>query len=151
MPIEGRTYVDQGINPYTKDGKLMLGTFPGMTSNRHVVTGVLQVPTLLPNMDGVNEKPDQLTHFAIYTAGIATGYETRGTMSRAENKAAWFTPEVLRAARVFLKDLSTAQYTNTGASKVDKLGFTYYPSELSGYIDEGRKGRWVHLVSQGFK
>ena len=52
---------------------------------------------------------------------------------------------------MFLKDLSAAQYTNQGAAEVTKPGFVYYPSELSGIIDEGNKGRWVHLVSLGLQ
>ena len=66
------------------------------------------------------KKPDLLTHLAIHTAAAAIGYETKGNNLRAENKSDWFTPEVLRAARVFLKELSTAQYTNTGATEVDE-------------------------------
>ena len=58
---------------------------------------------------------------------------------------------MLRAARVFLKELSTAQYTNTGATHVQKPGFLHYPSELSGIVDEANKGRWVHLVSLGLQ
>ena len=91
--------------PYSKNGKLLLGTFPGMRTERHVVREYKQVPYLPPNVDCEKVKPDQLTHFAIYTAGIAIGYETRTNSVRAENKAEWFTPEVLRAARVLLKDL----------------------------------------------
>ena len=115
------------------------------------MTKVFQVPYLSPSVDFDKKKPDPMTHFAIYTAGLAIGYETRANNLRAENMAEWFTPEVLRAARVFLKDLSTAQYTNAGASKVDKPGFLYYPSELSGIPDEGNRGRWVHLVSLGLQ
>ena len=126
---------------------------PGMEPKKHIITSVHQVPTLGLNMDWdkPNKKPDLLTHLAIHTAGSAIGYETKGNDFRADNKADWFTPEVLRAARVFLKDLSTAQYTNQGATEVTKPGFLYYPSELSGIIDEAKKGRWVHLVSLGLQ
>ena len=139
--------------PYHKNGPLMLGTFPGMTPRKHTVTKVHQVPFLGLTMevDKPMKKPDLLTHLAIHTAANAIGYETKGTNLRADNKADWFTPEVLRAARVFLKDLSTAQYTNTGATQVTKPGFVYYPSELSGIVDEANKGRWVHLVSLGLQ
>ena len=120
--------------PYHKNGNLMLGTFPGMEPRKHTVMNIHQVPTLglSMEMDKPQKKPDLLTHLAIHTAGTAIGYETKGNSFRAENKADRFTPEVLRAARVFLKDLSTAQYTNTGATEVTKPGFLYYPSELSG-------------------
>ena len=139
--------------PYHKNGHLMLGTFPGMEPKKHVVRDVHQVPTLELNMDmgKPNRKPDLLTHLAIHTAGVAIGYETRGGNLRAENKADWFTPEVLRAARVFLEDVSTAQYANQGAMEIQKPGFLYYPSQLSGIIDEANKGRWVHLVSLGLQ
>ena len=135
--------------PYHRNGHLMLGTFPGMEPRKHVVQDVHHVPTMELNMDmeKVNRKPDLLTHLAIHSAAVAIGYETRGSNLRAENKADWFTPEVLRAARVFLKDLSTDQHANQGAMEVQKPGFLYYPSELSGIIDEANKGRWVHLVS----
>ena len=120
--------------PYHKNGNLMLGTFPGMQSRKHTVTNIHQVPTLGLTMeaDKPMKKPDFLTHLAIHSAGAAVGYEVKGNSVRAENKAEWFTPEVLRAARVFLKELSTAQYTNTGATEVAKPGFLYDPSELSG-------------------
>ena len=85
----------------------------------------------------------------IQAAGLAIGYETHADNLRAENKVEWFTPEVLRAARVFLKDLSAAHFTNAGATKVDKPGFQHHPSELSGIPDEGNRGRWVHLMSLG--
>ena len=58
---------------------------------------------------------------------------------------------MLRAARVFLKELSTAQYANVGHAKVNKPGFLFYPSELNLLPDEGGKGRWVHLVSLGLQ
>ena len=131
----------------------MLGTFPGMAPMKHKVTKYHQVPHLGLTMevDKPLKKPDLLTHLAIHIATSAIGYETRGNNPRADNKADWFTPEVLRAARVFLKELSTAQYTNTGATKVTKPGFLYYPSELSGILDEANRGRWVHLVSLGLQ
>ena len=139
--------------PYHKNGNLMLGTFPGMAPRKHKVVKPHQVPNLAltMEMDKAMKKPDLLTHLAIHTAANAIGYETRAGNARAENKADWFTPEVLRAARVFLKELSTAQYTNTGATQVTKPGFLYYPSELSNIMDEANKGRWVHLVSLGLQ
>ena len=133
--------------PYHKNGHLMLGTFPGTQPRKHTVTKIHQVPTLGLTMevDKPTKKPDFLTHLAIHSAGAAIGYEVKNNSIRAENKSDWFT--VLRAARVFLKELSTAQYTNTGATEVAKSGFLYYPSELMGIIDEANKGRWVHLIS----
>ena len=138
--------------PYHKNGKLMLGTFPGMAPRKYKVKPQL-VPylSLTAELDKAAKKPDLLTHLAIHTAANAIGYETRAGNARADNKADWFTPEVLRAARVFLKELSTAQYTNTGGTKVAKPGFLYYPSELTEVVDEANKGRWVHLVSLGLQ
>ena len=131
----------------------MLGTFPGMAPKKHKVVKPQLVPylSLTAEIDKAMKKPDLLTHLAIHTAANAIGYETRAGSARADNKADWFTPEVLRAARVFLKELSTAQYTNTGATKVTKPGFLYYPSELTKVIDEANKGRWVHLVFLGLQ
>ena len=139
--------------PYHKNGQLLLGTFPGMTTMKYIVTDIHLVPTLGLTMevDKPMKKPDLLTHLAIHTATAAIGYVTRGSNARADNTADWFTPEVLRAARVFLKEVSTAQYTNTGATAVQRPGFLYYPSELSGIVDEANKGRWVHLVSLGLQ
>ena len=138
--------------PYHKNGTLMLGTFPGMAPKKHKAKPQL-VPylSLTAETDKAAKKPDLLTHLAIHTAANAIGYETRAGSARAESKADWFTPEVLRAARVFLKELSTAQYTNTGPTKVTKPGFLYYPSELTEVVDEANKGRWVHLVSLGLQ
>ena len=70
--------------------------------------------------------------------------------TQQENKAAWFTPEVLRA-RVFMKELSTAQCASVLHTAVPKPGSAYYPSELNILPDEGSKGRWVHLVSLGLQ
>ena len=44
-----------------------------------MVTNVMQVPNLPPTVDFDKKKPEPLTHFAIYTAGIAIGHETRAT------------------------------------------------------------------------
>ena len=57
--------------------------------------------SLAAEIDKATKKPDLLTHLAIHTAANAIGYETRAGSARAENKSDWFTPEVLRAARVF--------------------------------------------------
>ena len=102
-----------------------------MTSGCYEVNNHIAVPTMAPNVDFFKKKPEQITHFAIYTAAVAIGYEPRGANARAENKADWFTPEVLRAARAFLKELSVAQYANIGHTKLAKPGFLYYPSELT--------------------
>ena len=63
----------------------------------------------------------------------------------------WFTPEVLRAARVFIKEVSSGQYTNEGHTKVDKPAFVYYPSVINNHPEEPGKGRFVHLVSVGLQ
>ena len=111
--VKGGFLLMRVSTPYHKTGNLMLGTFPGMESKKHIVMNVHQVPTLSlglnMNWDKVNKKPDLLTHLAIHTAGSAIGYETKGNNFRAENKADWFTPEVLRAAQAFLKDSSVDQ------------------------------------------
>ena len=140
--------------PFSKSGVLLLGTIPGMKSEKHEITNHYSPPTMSPGVDFAQKKPDHRTHFAIYTAGVAIGYEPQPTIGhnyRAENKADWFTPEVLRAARVFLKELSTGQYANVRHTAVTKPGFTYFPSELNRLPDEGSKGRWVHPVSLGLQ
>ena len=69
----------------------------------------------------------------MYTAGLATGYEPHpaiGHNYRAENKADWFTPEVLRATRVFLKELSTGQYANARHTAVTNPGIYIFPVSI---------------------
>ena len=103
-----------------------------MKSEKHDISNHHSLPTMSPDVDLAQRKPDHLTDFAIRTAGVAIAYEPLpaiGHNSRAENKADWFTPEVLTAARVFLKELSTGQYTNVRHTAVMKPGFTYFPSE----------------------
>ena len=109
--VKGAFLLMRVSTPHHRNGHLMLGTFPGMMSQKHVVKDIHHVPTLELNMDmeKANWKPDILTHLAIYTAGLAIGYETRGSNLRADNKSDWFTPEVLRAARVFLKQRQRLQ------------------------------------------
>ena len=128
---------------YHKNGQLLLGTFPGMATMKYVVKDIHLVPTLGLTMevDKPLKKPDLLTHLALHTATAAIGYVTKGSNVRAVYAADWFTPEVLRAARVFLKEVSTAQYTNTGATAVQRPGFLYYPSEL-GIVDVDNGVRW---------
>ena len=63
----------------------------------------------------------------------------------------WFTPEVLRAARVFIKEVSSGQYTNEGHTMVDKPAFVYHPSVITNFPEEPGKGRFVHLVSVGLQ
>ena len=55
--------------PYSKNGALLLGSFPGVKSERHELASHHPLPTISPEVDFVKKKPDQLTHFAIYTAG----------------------------------------------------------------------------------
>ena len=113
--------------PYHKNGPLLLGTFPGIPPRKYTVTNIHQVPTLGLTMevDKPMKKLDLLTHLAIHTAKQPLAMKRKGTIVLRITE--WFTPEVLRAARVFLKELSTAQYTNTGAT-TERPGFLYYPS-----------------------
>ena len=70
---------------------------------------------------------------------------------KVDDRPKWFTPEVLRAARVFVKEVSSGQYTNEGHTKVEKPAFVYYPLVISNFPDEPGKGRFVHLVSLGLQ
>ena len=63
----------------------------------------------------------------------------------------WFTPEVLRAARVFIKEVSSGQYTNEDHTRAEKPAFVYHPSVLTNFPEEAGKGRFVHLISVGLQ
>ena len=58
---------------------------------------------------------------------------------------------VLRAARVFIKEVSSGQYTNEGHTTVEKPAFLYHPSVITNFPEEAGKGRFVHLVSVGLQ
>ena len=102
--------------PYHKNGPVVYWeTFPGMATMKYVVKDIHLVPTLGLTMevDKPMKKPDLLTHLATHTATAAIGYVTKGSNVRADNTADWFTPEVLRAARVFLKEVCLLHSTPT--------------------------------------
>ena len=91
-------------------GVILLANIPGQDSRRYSVKTWLPIPTLPLDVDFNNKKPHHLTHFAIHRSGLAMGHkaaESLGTNYRVEKLPECFTPEVLRAARVFLKELST--------------------------------------------
>ena len=77
--------------------------------------------------------------------------DIKSRRERSRNAQIWFTPEVLRAARVFIKEVSSGQYANEDHTKVEKPAFVYYPSVIANHPDEPGKGRFVHLVSIGLQ
>ena len=111
------------------------------------------VPYLTPKNNFVDNKPSSLTYFAIhaiaktvsYTATIAkTVSYTASKPDRhghkgVETRPLWLTPEFLRAARVFIKEMSSGQYTNQGHRYMPTSAFVYVPSEIQGIKQEGRK------------
>ena len=84
----------------------------------------------------------------MHFATRALGYKLRD--GKVDDRPTWFTPEVLRAARVFIKEVSSGQYTNEG---VEKPAFVYRPSVVMNFPspEEPGKGRFVHLVSVGLQ
>ena len=68
-----------------------------------------------------------------------------------DDRPAWFTPEVLRAARVFIKEVSSGQYTNEGHTQAERPAFVYHPSVITNFPEEPSKGRFVRLVSVGLQ
>ena len=67
------------------------------------------------------------------------------------DRPSWFTPEVLRAGRVFIKEVSSGQYTNEDHTVAETPAFVYHPSVLTNYPEEPGKGRFVHLISVGLQ
>ena len=96
-----------------QSGSLHLKELPGQESCRYTLEGMWQVPYILaPNVSFADVKPNNSTHVAINRCAVAMGYETGEQSLKVEQRPTWLTPEVLRAARVFMKQVPSGQLVN---------------------------------------
>ena len=146
---DGKSVLVRVSTPYDQDGELLLRTLPGKNSTRYHLDHALTIQHLRLDTDLRENKPQQLAHCALHFATRAVGYKMKER--RVDDRPEWFTSEVLRAARVFIKEVSSGQYTSEGHTKVDKPAFVYYPSVIMNHPDEPGRGRFVHLVSVGLQ
>ena len=141
---DGTSVLIRVSTPYNVDGELLLKTLPGERPTRYNLDRALAIQHLKLESDFRENEPAPLAHCAMHFATRALGYKLKER--RVDDRPEWFTPEVLRAARVFIKEVSSGQYTNEGHTKVDKPAFVYHPSVINNHPEEAGKGRFVHLV-----
>ena len=147
---DGKSVVMRVTTPYSTEGELLLRTLPGEAPTRYTLKNALQVHHLKLEADFKdNRLISPLAHCVLHFATRALGYKLKD--GKVGDRPAWFTPEVLRAARVFIKEVSSGQYTNDDHTKTEKPAFVYHPSVLTNYPEEPGKGRFVHLISVGLQ
>ena len=118
---DGTSVLIRVSTPYNIDGELLLKTLPGEKPTRYNLDRALTIQHLKLESDFKENKPAPLAHCAMHFATRALGYKLKERW--VDDRPEWFTPEVLRAARVFIKEVSSGQYTNEGHTKVDKPAF----------------------------
>ena len=147
---DGKAVVMRVSTPYSTQGQLLLKTLPGESPTRYSFKNSLQITHLRLEADFKDNKMiTPLIHCVLHFATRAMGYKLKD--GKVAERPAWFTPEVLRAARVFIKEVSSGQYTNEDHTKTTKPAFVYHPSVISNYPEEPGKGRFVHLISLGLQ
>ena len=147
---DGKSVIMRVTTPYSTEGDLLLRTLPGEAPTRYTLKAALQIQHLKLEADFKdNRLISPLAHCVLHFATRALGYKLKD--GKVGDRPAWFTPEVLRAARVFIKEVSSGQYTNEGHTKTEKPAFVYHPSVLTNYPEEPGKGRFVHLISAGLQ
>ena len=147
---DGKSVVMRVSTPYGPEGELLLKTIPGEAPTRYNLKDALQIQHLKLEADFKdNRSISSLAHCALHFATRAIGYKLKE--GKVGDRPAWFTPEVLRAARVFIKEVSSGQYTNEDHTKTERPAFVYHPSALTNYPEEPGKGRFVHLISAGLQ
>ena len=142
---DGTSVLMRVSTPYNIDGELQLRTLPGERPTRYTLSKALSIQHLKLEADFRDNKPAALTHCALHFATRALGYKLKE--GKVDDRPTWFTPEVLRAARVFIKEVSSGQYTNEAHTQVEKPAFVYHPSVITNFPEEPNKGRFVHLIS----
>ena len=142
---DGTSVLMRVSTPYNTEGELQLRTLPGERPVRYNLPKAPTIQHLKLEADFRDNKPNPLTHCSMHFATRALGYKLKD--GKVDERPSWFTPEVLRAARVFIKEVSSGQYTNEGHTKVEKPGFVYHPSVITNFPEESNKGRFVHLIS----
>ena len=147
---DGKSVVMRVSTPYSTQGELLLRTLPGEAPTRYSLKNPLQIHHMKLEADFKDNKGiTPLAHCVLHFATRALGYKLKE--GRVGDRPTWFTPEVLRAARVFIKEVSSGQYTNEGYTKTERPAFVYHPSVLTNYPEEAGKGRFVHLISVGLQ
>ena len=147
---DGKSVVMRVSTPYSTQGQLLLKTLPGESPTRYTFKNSLQIHHLKLEADFKDNKLiSPLIHCVLHFATRALGYKLKE--GKVAERPAWFTPEVLRAARVFIKEVSSGQYTNEDHTKTTKPAFVYHPSVVTNYPEEPGKGRFVHLISVGLQ
>ena len=138
---DGKSVVMRVTTPYSTTGELLLRTLPGESPTRYTLKNPLQIHHLKLEADFKDNKLiSPLAHCVLHFATRAVGYKLKE--GKVAERPAWFTPEVLRAARVFIKEVSSGQYTNEDHTKTTKPAFVYHPSVLTNYPEEAGKGRF---------
>ena len=128
---DGASVLMRVTTPYSIDGDLLLKTLPGERPVRYTLDRALTIQHLKLDADFRENKPAPLAHCAMHFATRALGFQFKE--GKVDDRPEWFTPEVLRAARVFIKEVSSGQYTNEGHTKVDKPAFVYHPSVITNF------------------
>ena len=147
---DGKSVVMRVSTPYSTQGHLLLRTLPGESPTRYTLQDAIQIHHLKLEADFKDNKLiTPMIHCVLHFATRALGYKFKE--GKVAERPAWFTPEVLRAARVFIKEVSSGQYTNEDHTKTAKPAFVYHPSVLTNYPEEPGKGRFVHLISVGLQ
>ena len=147
---DGKSVIMRVTTPYSTEGELLLRTLPGEAPTRYTLKNALQIHHLKLEADFKdNRLISPLAHCVLHFATRALGYKLKD--GKVGERPAWFTPEVLRAARVFIKEVSSGQYTNEDHTRTEKPAFVYHPSVLTNYPEEPGKGRFVHLISVGLQ
>ena len=134
---DGKSVVMRVSTPYSTKGELLLKTLPGESPTRYTLKNPLQIHHLKLEADFKDNKLiTPLAHCVLHFATRALGYKLKE--GKVAERPAWFTPEVLRAARVFIKEVSSGQYTNEDHTKTTKPAFVYHPSVLTNYPEDAR-------------
>ena len=116
---DGKSVVMRVSTPYSTQGQLLLKTLPGESPTRYTFKESLQIHHLKLEADFKDNKLiTPLIHCVLHFATRAMGYKLKE--GKVAERPAWFTPEVLRAARVFIKEVSSGQYTNEDHTKTTK-------------------------------
>ena len=127
---DGKSVLMRVMTPYSTEGELLLRTLPGEAPTRYTLKNALTIQHLRLEADFKDNKLiSPLAHCALHFATRAIGYKLKE--GKVGERPPWFTPEVLRAARVFIKEVSSGQYTNEGYTKTEKPAFVYHPSVLT--------------------
>ena len=147
---DGKSVLVRVSTPYSTEGELLLRTLPGEAPTRYNLAKVMTIQHLKLEADFKDSKSiAPVAHCAMHFATRAIGYKLKE--GKVSDRPTWFTPEVLRTARVFIKEVSSGQYTNEDHTEAKTPAFVCHPSVLTNFAEEPGKGRFVHLISVGLQ